>query len=52
VEFAKDSGPLPPSETPIPSLFSVLQDLNLKLEAGKASLPVVIVESVNRPSPN
>src|SRR6185436_9228064 len=52
VQFAKDSGPVPPPDTPIPTLFAALQDMNLKLESGKALLPVLIVDSVSRPSPN
>jgi len=52
VQFAKDSGPVPPPETPIPTLFSAIGELGLKLESGKAALPVVIVDSVRPPSAN
>jgi uncharacterized protein (TIGR03435 family) len=52
LQIAKDTGPLPPPDTPIPTIFGALQELNLKLEAGKANLPVLIVDSVQRPTPN
>jgi uncharacterized protein (TIGR03435 family) len=33
-------------------MFAVLQDLNLKLETAKATLPVIVVDSVRPPSEN
>jgi len=52
IQISKDAGPLPPPDTPIPTIFGALQEINLKLEAGKANLPVLIVDSVQRPTPN
>jgi uncharacterized protein (TIGR03435 family) len=52
IQIAKDSGPLPPPDMALPTVFGALQELNLKLEAQKENLPVVIVDSVQHPTPN
>ena len=52
VQFAKDSGTVAPPETPAPSLFAAIQALGVKLESGKAMLPVIVVGSVQKPSEN
>jgi uncharacterized protein (TIGR03435 family) len=53
LEFAPEAAqvaPAPPA-TDAPSLFAALQEqLGLKLEAGRAPVPVVAIDSVSRPS--
>ena len=53
LEFAPEAAqvaPAPPA-TDAPSLFTALQEqLGLKLEAGRAPVPVVVIDSVSRPS--
>jgi uncharacterized protein (TIGR03435 family) len=52
LQFAKDAGAAAPPEAAVPFLFSAIQELNLKLEPGKERLPVVVVESAQRPTEN
>jgi uncharacterized protein (TIGR03435 family) len=45
----------PPADAPadpLPSLFSALQELGLKLESAKGPLPVLVIESVQKPTEN
>jgi uncharacterized protein (TIGR03435 family) len=41
-----------PSLSPGPSLFAAIQELGLKLEASKAPLDVLVIDSVQKPSEN
>jgi uncharacterized protein (TIGR03435 family) len=49
-------GPQPPSDDPDdapPPLFTALQEqLGLKLDSGKATVPVLVLDSVEKPSAN
>jgi uncharacterized protein (TIGR03435 family) len=42
----------PTALDPMPTLFSAIQDLGLRLEATKGPVPVVVIESVQKPSEN
>jgi uncharacterized protein (TIGR03435 family) len=49
----KDLGPPPAQDTGGPSLYSALQEqLGLKLEATKASLDVIVIDHIEKPSGN
>ena len=51
LEFAPDPAPGAPPATDAPSLFTALQEqLGLKLETGRAPVPVVVVDSLTRPA--
>jgi len=53
LEFAPDAvtGSPAPSATDAPSLFTALQEqLGLKLESGRAPVPVVVVDNIARPT--
>jgi len=46
-------GPLPPSDSDAPSLFTALSDqLGLKLESTKGTVQVWVIDGVERPSLN
>lgn len=49
-------GPMPPSDDSAdapPPLYTALQEqLGLKLESGKAQVPVLVIDQVEHPSPN
>jgi uncharacterized protein (TIGR03435 family) len=40
------------SDTSVPSLFSAIEDVGLKLESAKAQLDVVVIDSVQKPTEN
>src|SRR5262249_4808475 len=50
VQLEYDSGLNP--DSPLPSLFTALQALGLRLQAGKVPVEMVLVEDVRRPSEN
>jgi uncharacterized protein (TIGR03435 family) len=37
---------------PVPSIFTAIQDLGLRLESSKDPLPVLVVDSVQKPKEN
>jgi uncharacterized protein (TIGR03435 family) len=39
-------------DSPLPSLFTALQRLGLRLQAGKVPVEMILVEDVRRPSEN
>ena len=41
-----------PAAQPAPSLFTALEELGLKLEPSKATLPVIVIESAQSPTEN
>ena len=42
-----------PSDQSGPNIFTAIQEqLGLKMESGKEALPVLVIESVNQPSPD
>ena len=46
-------GPLPPVDPDAPSLFTAIQEqLGLKLESTKGPVEVVVIDSVDRPTPD
>jgi uncharacterized protein (TIGR03435 family) len=42
----------PTSADPVPSLFTAIQDLGLKLESSKGPVEVLVVDSVQKPTEN
>jgi uncharacterized protein (TIGR03435 family) len=47
--LANFSGPPPPDDAPVGSIFSAVQtDLGLKLEATKRPIPILVIDSVNK----
>jgi uncharacterized protein (TIGR03435 family) len=54
LEFSQDLGAVSAdADTPaLPSLFTAIQELGLKLEPSKAPLQVLVIDSVQRPSEN
>lgn len=42
----------PASADPVPSLFTAIQELGLKLESSKGPVPVLVVDSVQKPTEN
>jgi uncharacterized protein (TIGR03435 family) len=45
--------PTPPlSADPVPSLFTAIQDLGLKLESAKGPVKVLVIDSVRKPKEN
>jgi uncharacterized protein (TIGR03435 family) len=48
------AGPLAPTDAtePVPSLFTAIQDLGLKLESSKGPVEVVVIESAQKPTEN
>ena len=45
--------PVRPADSNVPSLFDALQEqLGLKLESGKGPVEVIVIDHVERPSPN
>jgi uncharacterized protein (TIGR03435 family) len=42
----------PTSADPVPSLFTAIQDLGLKLESSKGAVEVLVVDSVQKPTEN
>jgi uncharacterized protein (TIGR03435 family) len=42
----------PVAEDPVPTLFTAIQDLGLKLEQARGPVPVVVIDSVRKPSEN
>jgi uncharacterized protein (TIGR03435 family) len=45
--------PIPPADSDAPSLFDALREqLGLKLESGKGPVEVIVIDHVERPSPN
>jgi uncharacterized protein (TIGR03435 family) len=49
---AVSGGGSPPGAQPPPSLFTSLGELGLRLEPSKAPLPVIVIDSVQRPTEN
>jgi uncharacterized protein (TIGR03435 family) len=52
LHFAVDSGPVAPTDTTTPDIFGAIQELGIKLEPATARLPVVIIDSIQKPSEN
>jgi uncharacterized protein (TIGR03435 family) len=52
IEFRQDLGSEPPDagSPALPSLFTAVQDLGLKLESAKAPLDVLVIDSIQKPS--
>jgi uncharacterized protein (TIGR03435 family) len=46
------AGAAPTSADPVPSLFTAIQDLGLRLESTKGAVEVLVVESVQKPTEN
>ncbi len=48
------AGPLAPTDAaePVPSLFTAIQDLGLKLESTKGAVEVVVIDSAQKPTEN
>src|SRR5262249_20487388 len=47
------AGPSPPSSAdPVPSLFTAIQELGLKLESSKGPVAVLVIDSVQKPKEN
>jgi uncharacterized protein (TIGR03435 family) len=44
--------PVPPAADPVPSLFSAIQELGLRLESTKGSVDVLVIDSVQKPTEN
>jgi uncharacterized protein (TIGR03435 family) len=45
--------PLPPADSSGPTIFTALQEqLGLRLESGKGPVPVLVIESMNKPTEN
>jgi uncharacterized protein (TIGR03435 family) len=45
--------PPPPADATAPTLFTAIQEqLGLKFESAKAPVDVIVIDSVQRPSPN
>jgi uncharacterized protein (TIGR03435 family) len=44
--------PPPAAADPLPSLFTVIQDLGLRLESTKGPVPVLVINSVEKPTEN
>jgi uncharacterized protein (TIGR03435 family) len=50
---AVGAGPAPPTASdPVPSLFTAIQDLGLKLESSKGPVKVLVIDSVQKPTVN
>ena len=41
-----------PVGEPLPSIFTALQELGLRLESTKTPLEVLVIDSVQKPKPN
>lgn len=53
LEFAPVALQVAPADSSVPSLFGALQEqLGLRLEAARAPVEVLVIESVERPTPN
>jgi uncharacterized protein (TIGR03435 family) len=53
LRWTADDDPTPPSPDTPPGIFAAIQEqLGLKLESTKGPVPVLVVDSVERPSPN
>jgi len=42
----------PTAADPVPSLFTAIQELGLRLESAKGPVPVLVVDSVQKPTEN
>jgi uncharacterized protein (TIGR03435 family) len=56
-DFARRAGMVPPGEalpadTSIPSIFSAVQQLGLRLESTKGPVEILVIDHVERPSVN
>jgi uncharacterized protein (TIGR03435 family) len=45
-------GPVPAAADPVPSLFTAIQELGLKLESTKGPVEVLVIDSVQKPTEN
>ena len=52
VRFSPPNAGVDTADPSLPSLFTAIQELGLKLEATKAQLEVLVIDSVQRPSDN
>jgi uncharacterized protein (TIGR03435 family) len=49
---AGPAGTPPTAADPVPSLFTAIQELGLRLESAKGPVPVLVVDSVQKPTEN
>jgi uncharacterized protein (TIGR03435 family) len=52
INAAGGAGAVPDASDPLPSLFTAVQELGLRLESSKGPVNVLVVDSVQKPSPN
>jgi len=52
LQFAKDSGALVPGDTATPELAAAVQSVGVRLEPATALLPVVVIDTIEKPSEN
>jgi uncharacterized protein (TIGR03435 family) len=46
------AGPVPAASDPVPSLFTAVQELGLKLDSTKGPVEVLVIDSVDKPTEN
>lgn len=51
-EFVPPNAPANADDTPLPSIFSAVEGLGLKLEATKVSLDYIVIDHIEKPSDN
>jgi len=50
--FLKDTAGVTGAADPLPSLFTAIQEIGLKLESAKGPVDVLVVDSVQKPTEN